>query len=255
MAKSKSTDSSLRKEPRCKTCFYLLRELERNVCPECGRAFDLDDRSSYCYRKNESSWRDYASPPPTWHLVLLSLIALHYLYGASFPLSPNIFLPCLLSIVMFVGAPFFVFAYIRRAIACYKAKNDGLPKPSDFKIYHRRNWIGLLLPIAIVLSTFIYNWPLKLRWELSKPAFDATVKVIETGKPAPATPRWIGAYYVYRVDVYVEQGTFVGFITGDTIGDPCGFEYSFSGQPVGTIYSPFQYIDVDLGAGWSEREW
>jgi predicted amidophosphoribosyltransferase len=31
----------------CRGCHYALRRLATNRCPECGRAFDPDDRDSY----------------------------------------------------------------------------------------------------------------------------------------------------------------------------------------------------------------
>lgn len=37
-------------EARCLTCEYLLRGLPESVCPECGRAFDPSDPSSYQIR-------------------------------------------------------------------------------------------------------------------------------------------------------------------------------------------------------------
>lgn len=33
---------------RCKQCNYILQESNSGMCPECGRTFDLADRSTYC---------------------------------------------------------------------------------------------------------------------------------------------------------------------------------------------------------------
>jgi len=237
---------------RCKTCNYLLRQLENNVCPECGRAFDPKDRSTYYVQPRERSWRDDASPPPTWHLWVFLAAALLYIHGASFPLAPNFFLPCLLQIALVVSAPVILVLYLRRIIACYKLRSDDLPPPKDVA-RPRRNWFGLPCLIAAIITVNIYNWPYALRWSISKPAFDRVVKSILSGEPAPKTPCWIGAYRVKQIDALPDEGV-IDFVTGQSF-DACGVEYSLDGLRPNPMFQSFGLIPVELGNNWREFEW
>ncbi len=237
---------------RCKTCNYLLRSLETDICPECGRAFDPNDRSTYCIQPRERSWRDYASPPPTWQLWFVVGAAMLYVYLASFPLAPNFFLPCLLQIALIVMTPVVFVAYIMRIVACYKLRSDDMPPP-NVKKRPRHNWFGLPFLIAVLVSVHIYNWPFALRWSISKPAFEKIVTSLLSGGPVPKSPCWVGAYHVKQIYNGLNEGC-INFVTGTSF-DACGIEYSLDDLPPNPAFQNFSLIPVKLGENWREFEW
>lgn len=54
----------------CLKCGYALRGLHEAMCPECGRAFDPADASTYRLGRTViKRWRKWAEPPAGWSVL------------------------------------------------------------------------------------------------------------------------------------------------------------------------------------------
>jgi hypothetical protein len=73
----------------CLGCNYPLRGLPESVCPECGRAFDPDDTSTYRHGPWRPRWRRRTGPPKAWHLWGLTMVVLLALVDLSLPGIPG----------------------------------------------------------------------------------------------------------------------------------------------------------------------
>jgi hypothetical protein len=104
-----------------------------------------------------------------------------------------------------------------------------------------RRWAILPLCAALVLSTGLYNWPLAIRFGLSRRLLEAEVSQL---RRAPGTlgkfPRLVGLYRVEKLSLTGDGSVF--FVTGYDVIDAVGFLYApFPGRNqehiVGNWYS------------------
>ena len=75
-------------------------------------------------------------------------------------------------------------------------------------------WRWYVLPIAALLTFSARSsyWPMRLRFALSKHAFEQKVRDIVDGKPSGSVPQRIGLYWVKRIHKLEENQ--IGFETG-----------------------------------------
>jgi hypothetical protein len=91
----------------------------------------------------------------------------------------------------------------------------------------RRRVRWFIAPVCALLisSTFLYPWPLAIRFNLSRSAFETALKDFNAGKKVSG--QWIGLYHVKQVlqSDPIGRPEAVAFETGSSFIDPVGFEF------------------------------
>jgi len=88
---------------------------------------------------------------------------------------------------------------------------------------------------------------MRLRFALSKHAFEQKVQDIVGGKPSGSVPQRIGLYRVKRIHTLEENQ--IGFETGCSIIDPVGITYNPSNPP------PLGRYRMRICRNWYAEEW
>lgn len=232
----------------CLDCGYPLIRLPRCICPECGRTFDPADGGTFGCASSRKRWKGWAHPPGKAEYFVLVGMSILVLINVSGPARWDALLAaCLIC----GGAPVWIglgIAYFIRLAACYRAKARGVIDP--FEPRHRLRWI--LIPVCMLLvgSSFLYPWPLLVRFRLSRPAFEAAVKDVRAGKFVAG--QWVGLYHVK--EIYIEtyaanRPASIGFVIGESIADPVGFVYD--PRPNHVIGS----VEMRVAPSWYTREY
>jgi hypothetical protein len=215
-------------DARCLGCGYALRGLPGNVCPECGRAFDPNDPSTYRWGPRRPCWRRWAGPPKLWTVWGLAAVTLFALLDLSAPGLPGGIKGAMLGACALQAlAALFVIVvlanYTLRALAtaCDRARADG-DRPDQPTPRHWR-WVAGPVCLALIGSALLTNWPLWARFVASRSALEAAAK--QYANTAAYTPinRWAGLFYLEYV--YSFKANEVRFVVGDTGIDPIGFAY------------------------------
>ncbi len=104
-------------------------------------------------------------------------------------------------------------------------------KPEVIESRHGGAWRWIVLPSALIVvtSALLHPWPMTLRFSLSRSAFEKKVEEMDAN-PNEQGPQRVGLYWVSRI--FVRDGC-VGFRTGTSLIDPCGFAYDPSRPPSG----------------------
>jgi hypothetical protein len=102
-------------------------------------------------------------------------------------------------------------------------------------------WLGLPAMGFLCLALAMGSYPLRLRFELSRPALEDAVRRAAAGQDLPA-----GNYGLFRVDGFMTLDDGGVFLEMDSTGfiDPCGLAYSSANRPA------IKSATVDLGGGW-----
>lgn len=201
----------------CIDCAYALRGLAEAVCPECARAFEPQDPSTYEIAGKTRSWRRWAKAPCLWTVFLSIGLTLYALNDASVPGSSSIdvmfeiFAPILGSIVLT--------DLIFRAIACRFHGRQSVPTTLASPARGRWRWIVFPTCFLVVCAAGIVNWPLMARFSMSRAAFDRINQQIASGMPVPTGEVWVG---LYRVEIQDIDG-YPMFITGSFMLEDRGF--------------------------------
>lgn len=245
----------LPQDARCLGCGYPLHSLPGNVCPECGRAFDPRDPSTFRVQRGEFKWRRFAGPPRAWHSACCIVLALVWVYGASEPAHVAAFAFPVGCCACFGGA---LILFANLAFRVYATVGDRFRHGYDRSETKRdKAWPWIVLPICatLIISTHVSAWPLDLRFEWSRAEFEREVQSLLSG-PAPAEPiarynvfvdKWIGSYHVTAITLWQEE-RFVRFRTGGFGWDSWGFAYSeqkgtSAGSGLGVKPPWFVYFD------------
>lgn len=223
-------------EPKwhCSECGYDLGgSLAIRRCPECGRSFDPEDRTTFDARP--SPMRRLLSYAAT---VSALLYTAYVFFACSSPIGPEYYF--ILFFLLFLGF----------GLALSTHRFDRVRTIRDLAHVVQPHQSFKLLVVCFIFSLLfliLHPWSVRARFQLSASAFSAEVAQIQASGVLPATPRWIGLYYVLDVRQY-GRGR-LAFVTGHNLGDRVGFEYSLSGgnRPVPHA--------VPVGAGWCARIW
>ncbi|HPF37667.1 MAG TPA: hypothetical protein P5081_05080 [Phycisphaerae bacterium] len=224
-------------DARCLECRYALKGLAEEVCPECGRAFDRYDASTYVSKRAGASWRTQARPPLITGILLVVLATCLTIYGASDPGCRWIRLAMLAAIAAFCF-------HLMDLLLCNEASRrdaDRAARDRSRKSPGSR-WRWRVGPICVVLLAPVFmglNWPLQLRFALSRPAFEQMRKRIDGGMPPPTGRVWLG---LYRVNVQGRENQELLLRTGQGRMDDYGFFYSRS---AGDSVAPLDQCDGD----------
>lgn len=220
-----ASDHLLPNDATCIDCRYSLQAVTQDVCPECGRSFLANDPTTYWIRGGAPPWRYWAKPPSLWSILPLIALAVWEFYATSLPGFMEQLWPAIIAFVTIFVVGLSGLVYILRAVGFSQDRPRAAMDRS--KLGRRRRWRWAVLPLFVVMmiSIALFQWPLLLRFEMSRPAFDEMQQQLEAGASPPASDVWLGFYRVSieNVDgepVYLPRGTRFGTRFGFVRGSP-----------------------------------
>jgi len=214
----------------CLGCGYSLRGLTEHVCPECGRAFVPEDDATFQRPDTLPRWPLVAAAPTAVDIVATVLMTGVYLHASSLPggvmAAP---MGCLLYLVGFGAVAFLTIDYAGRVVARHRDRARAALHRAPQGQGDAWRWCAAPLCLLAVLSAWWFAWPLRVRFDLSKPAFEKAIAQVQTG----ADPRLLaGSYGSYEVSyVRPRKDGSVFFQTGDCFFDSVGFLFAPSDTP------------------------
>ncbi len=175
----------------CRSCGYLLRKLQQDACPECGRAFDPDDLKTTLRHPNWNPWKILGS----FHAGLVILIGV--VASAATVMSFLAFDPLIYKLITFamgiVMVPLLIMTVIPRVETRFRTRLIGLAS------------------IALLLSVAFTDWPLRVSFAFHRPGLEVHAEKFLAGETV-TTPTTFGLFTV--IEVKNHQGN-VGYqLTG-----------------------------------------
>jgi hypothetical protein len=218
---------------RCLGCRYALRGLPKPVCPECGRSFDPHDPASYADGGRPPRWWRWARPPSNVHILICAMGTLFLMNGFSLPggvMSTLGGLGCfLLPLIPLLGLAL-IMDYCVRWLLSRRARVRAALDEARASPGAAWRWFILPTCLTIVLSAAITDWPLFLRFQLSRNAFEDVVRTVPLGTTRGFAPCWVGLYYVRSIAR--DSSGDVGFEVGTAWWNTVGFQYGTAQAPV-----------------------
>ena len=231
-------------------CHYPLRGLATDACPECGRQFDPGIPATYTRpgirRFQFASW---AKPPSLWTISIVIILVSWCLIAASDPAWEFLVLvriaqwtvgrldisstsPLIFSVIIVIA----IDSIIRLIAVCRTHRLNRYRRELGA---HRRRWRWAVLPIAMlfIASPYFYNWPLKIRFELSKPAFEREIKAMKASGKKSTRFRYVGLYKVTLLEL--SEDTWDCLAPGPAGQTPNVWIYT--GSYTSTLTGPFTY--------------
>ena len=156
------------------------------------------------------------------------------------------FLTLLVSLVVFVGIGI---AYLGRFSAMVRLQAE----TQQFQMRTILSWLVFPCAVALVWSSAATHWPASVRFQLSKPDFDALVLKALNGESPEGFPRRVGLYWIESVydldfDYSTKLGT-IGFVTGVCLVDRCGLYFDQSDP------KPSHWLTTRIAPQWYLTEW
>lgn len=219
---------------RCLGCGYALRELTLPRCPECGRGFDPRDERTFAGEAIRPWLRLMARPPSFLHVAFAIALTSAILYGRSLPAAAyDPLAPSLPVCGAAAALPVWIFWYLLRMATTSRASIEGSIRGDE--LLRRRRWLVTPTCLVLIVLMFCGDWPLRMRFGLSKWAFEREARqaLLASGGSAYLTtlgPRLVGLYHVDQIEIY---GNRVDFYVGSSVVDSVGF--TFDAQPGATI--------------------
>ncbi|MCH8146875.1 MAG: hypothetical protein IH987_02645 [Planctomycetes bacterium] len=233
----------------CIDCDYFLRGLDVSVCPECGRAFDPSDATTFQHPSRPVGWRRWAKAPSLTQAVPAVALALAYSYWSSVPgglLASLGFGVIVFDIAGVALAGWLTVDYIRRVRAAVKDRGRASLDQSHKRDKSCFRWVATPLCLAVLVSGIVTSWPLRRRFELSRIAFEDVIRKVESGAvPSTLTGR-IGLMPVRRIIRYGTGGVY--FQTGVSGFDRVGLDFCSSDNGC-------QYGQTALHRNWAVDEY
>lgn len=184
----------------CLDCNYALRDLPADRCPECGRGFDPTDRRTMNMGRPMGRLARLCLKPVgarTWTTLAASSAVL--LWGWAW-------LPGgLIAIAVGFWAVVAVYAYRLARWTTREAVRRAYSQPLDLLGRHeRRPWVPAAI-MAVVGVSLALNLPLIVSCQLNRLIVGRDLYRMYAVEPMVAArdpgPRWVGIFYVDRVDV------------------------------------------------------
>lgn len=183
----------------CLHCGYSLRGLPTHTCPECGRAFDPNDRLTYSTPRE--SWgchfrrcTEHLAGPPTWISLVVSVAAAMAIIIPLYDLpAPHVYRnssdPRLILLfacpALAVSLAYWGFRLARLAVWGVRSRSS-----------RRHVWRWFVAPVAVVLAWTACetSWPLVLRSRVSLPFINAQVKQMVAAGETVSYSRPVGLF-------------------------------------------------------------
>jgi len=222
---------------RCLGCGYALRGLTETRCPECGRAFDPTNPTTFWHERVPGRVGRAWLKAPGWPLNTAAVLAgLAMLASDSVPGGYWwLFLLALLGWLV-IGAVWFVGLVVGLLLARYYRR------PFREQSARWRRW-GLAPAVAAVAAALVaLHVPLRTTFWLSRSAMDRLAQQVMNSAPgAPASPdRWVGLYYATRIERWRDGMRFEIPDTGFS-DSANGFVYSPNGRPEEYVSRPWPF--------------
>ena len=241
--------ATLPDDASCLNCGYMLRGLTDAHCPECGRTFDAENTRTFALDRDWRWLRRLGAPPRGPHTGLTLVAALGLLILRTDP--GEAYFVCVVGLALYRFAAAIIAVYAVRLVARLILSN-GAPNRSIMLPIRRDDWRWLALPLvcAVVGSAYVRNWPLELRFAMSRTAFENAATAIMEEKSLVVGDRipygvWVGLYHVEEIAIVHSGGTFptVYFETGGFFRGLWGFTRT----PDGAGYRPPTIFVFDAG--------
>lgn len=211
----------------CDDCGFVLSGLTDGVCPECGRspvpvaarACESDDHAK--------SFRGFAQAPSLWTIIPLVGFTLYALNDASVPG------------VKWADDLVYFFAFITGIVVLrdyWRRRNASRTVSAATGLEwrgRRRAWRWAVLPVCVLVlvSLRFVNWPLSMRFAMSRSGFELMQAKIDQGEPVPTHSIRVGLYDVWIKRVYGRTVYFTGAVHPSS-GRGMGFMRGTSKHPV-----------------------
>lgn len=183
-------------DARCLDCRYPLRDLTASTCPECGRAFERGNSATYHrFTYLPIALKYWAKPPSLWTIGACSLLAIFVIYYASEMGWYN--WQSLREVHRNVGAAIVMIAALDSIIRIIAAHRDRKHASDTRTIRSKRGrwrWFAFPACILVIASLNFYNWPLKIRFELSRAAFEREIELMRGPRRAVPMYRSVGLF-------------------------------------------------------------
>jgi hypothetical protein len=228
--------------PTCLTCHYALTGVLTARCPECGRAFDPADPSTFGPRRSvvRLAFR-HAAPHPAWNITCCILAGL-----AALCLTPPGGYRGELALLVFTLVPVLLGSLWCVSIALsFVIQLIHLARGQSLKRRPLRSW--LIIPLAIILYginvTTGASW--HARWFISKPFLQSAANRM-IADPSLKCTGVIGLFFIENAGCVNPQTVFFDLGPPDWYGRPYPtlIHYKSPTRPFG---SPFEY---DLSRDW-----
>lgn len=208
----------------CLGCGYSLRGLTESRCPECGKGFDSNDPTSYCIVAKQPLWQRWAKPPTWLHVLcvtvytLVMLLDLSHAGGLYFTLSLM-----MMSVCCCIPSPILLVVadYAAHVGALHYARQENVPVVEVDNTRRKLRWAVTPTCVVLLLLALGTEWPMRLRFRLSKPAFEGAVRRHVESDGEFDVSQWVGLYFVESIEpcgpnlICLEterRGTATGFI-------------------------------------------
>lgn len=180
--------------PQCLACDYWLVGLAEHRCPECGRAFDPADPTSYRTRVEQDDLYRLALAPPSSRLNGVAAIAAYALLLAASVPGTDLFSAFWASLVGAGCAAMWAIRLLMHFAArrYFHRRSVELPRLD-------RSWAVIPILVLVTLLLVVNNVPLQFRVLLSRPAMDRYAReALKRGTPWP-DEEWIGLFPARRI--------------------------------------------------------
>lgn len=177
-------------------------------------------------------WPFRPEAPPRWQPLALAVACVFCLYWSSEPeglLASGGFGVCMAIPVGLAVVAVLALDFVGRFLAVRADSQRASLDRGERKQGGRWQWVALPTFLAVILSVFLWSWPLRIRFHLSQPAFDRAVQQIQAGTDPQSLWGRFGQYEVSYIHLYESGAIF--FQTGISGFDMVGVAYRPSDTP------------------------